>query len=98
MYSHSKRLKAVELYIKYGLSVAAVVHELGYPSRNMLKHWHKEYIENGGLHELHGKQSKYTAMQKKAAVEHYLEHGRSISRTIKELGYPHRETLREWML
>ena len=36
-------------------------------------------------------------MQKKAAVEHFLEHGRSIARTIKALGYPHRETLREWI-
>lgn len=97
MYSYADRKKAVELYIKYGLSAAAVVRELGYPSRNMLRHWHKEYVDTGGLHEKHGRQSKYTSMQKKAAVEHFLEHGRSIARTIKALGYPHRETLREWI-
>ena len=39
----------------------------------------------------------FSAKQKRAAVEHYLEHGRSIARTIKALGYPHRETLRLWI-
>jgi hypothetical protein len=61
MYSYADRLKAVELYIKYDLNVAAVVHELGYPSRNMLRQWHQEYIETGGLHEKHGKRHSYDA-------------------------------------
>lgn len=82
MYSYADWLKAVELYIKYGLSVAAVLHELGYPSKNALKQWYREYIGNDGLYEKYGKKSKYTSMQRNAAVEHYLEHGRSISRTI----------------
>lgn len=30
------------------------------------------------------------------AVNHYLEHGRNYSRTIRMLGYPNRETLRSW--
>lgn len=97
MYSYADRIKAVELYIKYGLSSAAVVHELGYPARNMLQQWYKEYIETGRLHEKHGKKSKYSLKQKRTAVEYYLEHGRSISRTIHAIGYPHRDTLREWL-
>lgn len=97
MYSYANRLKAVELYIKYDLSVAAVLHELGYPSRNMLRKWHKEYVETGGLHKKHRKKPKYTSKQKKEAVEYYFDHGRSISRTIKAIGYPNRETLREWL-
>ncbi len=97
MYSYADRLKAVKLYIKYDHRVATVLQELGYPSKNALKQWYREYIKNDGLHEKHGRQSKYTATQRSAAVEYYLEHGRSISRTIKALGYPHRETLREWL-
>lgn len=97
MYSYADRLKAVELYIKYGLNMAAVLHELGYPTKNALKQWYREYIETDELHEKHTKKSKYTSLQRNAAVEHYLEHGRSISQTIKTLGYPHRETLREWI-
>jgi transposase InsO family protein/transposase-like protein len=63
----------------------------------MLRQWYKEYIETGGLHEKHGKTSKYTLKQKRAAVEYYHEHGRSIARTISAIGYPHRDTLREWL-
>jgi len=31
MYSREKRMKAIELYIKYGKSTADVIRELGYP-------------------------------------------------------------------
>lgn len=37
MYSYEDRLQAVKLYIKYNLSIADTIHELGYPSRNMLR-------------------------------------------------------------
>ena len=40
--------------------------------------------------------SKFSPEQKKAAVKYYLEHGRNLSRTIRALGYPSRETLRSW--
>jgi len=33
MYSYEDRMKAVELYIKYDLSAAATIRELGYPNR-----------------------------------------------------------------
>ncbi len=36
MYSREKRLKAVELYIKYDKSAADVIRELGYPDRHTL--------------------------------------------------------------
>lgn len=31
------------------------------------------------------------------AVNYYLEHGRSITRTIRAIGYPSRDTLKEWI-
>ena len=44
MYSPEQRLKAIELYIKYGFYAAAVIRELGYPSeRRTLKSWYLQY-------------------------------------------------------
>lgn len=52
--------------------------------------------ETGELH-LHFKKSQqFSFAEKQAAVEHYLEHGRNYSRTVRMLGYPNRETLRSW--
>jgi putative transposase len=45
MYSREKKMKAVELYIKYDLSASAVIHELGYPDRKTLIAWYKAYQE-----------------------------------------------------
>lgn len=47
MYSYEDRKKAVELYIKYDLSAADAVRELGFPSRKAMIRWHKEYQETG---------------------------------------------------
>jgi putative transposase len=40
---------------------------------------------------------KYSQAQKERAVEHYLEHGRCLSATIKALGYPSRTLLPAWI-
>jgi putative transposase len=97
MYSYEDRIKAVRLYIKYDLSAADTVRELGYPSRKMLVRWYKEYHETGGLHEGYIKHPTYTSAQMRAAVNYYLEHGHNISRTVRAVGYPTRETLAEWI-
>jgi len=98
MYSYEERKRAVELYIKYNNNMATVTRELGYPSRGMLYNWYKEFCENGDLRSYaHHGYSKYTDEQRKQAVEYYLEHGRSVSRTIKALGFPKNTTLREWV-
>lgn len=99
MYSREKRKSAIDLYIKYDQSAAAVIHELGYPDRRILAKWYKDYLdeqETGIVRELYSRRPKYTSEQKYAAVKHYLDHGRNIARTVKSLGYPCRETLREW--
>jgi transposase InsO family protein/transposase-like protein len=98
MYSLEDRQKAVDLYIKSDLSAADVVCELGYPSKRMLKLWYREYRDSGSLHEKHrAGYWKYTAEQKQVAVDYYLEHGKSLSRTIRAVGYPTRETLTWWI-
>src|SRR5665647_695355 len=76
MYSNEKRMKAIELYIKYDKSAAAVVRELGYPSCKMLTRWYKAYLEEqktGVIQDRYARRSKYSLEQKAAAVEHYLE-------------------------
>jgi len=96
MYTREKRMKAIELYIKYDQSAAAVIHELGYPDRRMLAKWHKTFLEeqkDGVERDRYIRNPKFSLEQKTTAVKHYLEHGRSIAKTVKLLGYPYRETL-----
>jgi len=93
MYSYEERKKAVELYIKFDKSASAVVRELGYPTTRMLTLWYREYLEEGDLHKKSRLQKGYTAEQKKAAIQYYQEHGRSLTRTVKALGYPCRQLL-----
>jgi len=96
MYSKEEREKAIKLYIKYGKCAADVIRELGYPDRKTLVKWYKDYVVNGVLFQQYSRYPKYSLEQKKAAVDHYLEHGCNLSRTIRALGYPSRETLRSW--
>ena len=98
MYSYDERMRAVQLYIKYDKNIAAVIHELGYPTRQMLYLWYKEFTTKGSLRsDVDCGYSKYDLEQRKQAVEYYLNHGRSVSRTIMALGYPRRTALCRWI-
>lgn len=96
MFSYEERKKAVDLYFKYHKNSAAVIRELGYPSRGALRYWIKEF-EEGVLHKKHKRKSKYTDEQRYYAINHYLEHGKSISKTIRAIGYPNRYTMSLWL-
>lgn len=39
MFTDADRLRAIELYFKYGKKLAPVVRELGYPSKRNLRRW-----------------------------------------------------------
>ena len=98
MYSYDERLRAVELYVKFGKRSRATIRQLGYPTKNSLKKWYQEFLERGDLHVAYVRsKQKYSAEQKSAAVEHYMNHGRCFSSTLKALGYPGRGTLTEWV-
>ena len=43
MYSYEDRIRAVEVYIKLGKRVRPTIRQLGYPSKNALKGWYREY-------------------------------------------------------
>lgn len=98
MYSIEDRMKAIKLYKAYGCCARAVIRELGYPSRNRLAMWYKEYQARGsmGSYESH-KHLKYSHEQRQKAIDFYQTNGRSIHRTVKALGYPGKTTLCDWL-
>jgi len=98
MYSYEDRMRAVQLYIKLGRRVKATIRQLGYPTKNALKQWCREYERGPGLSAGYVRtKRRYSDEQKWIAVEHYLSHGRCIAWTIKALGYPCRGKLSAWI-
>lgn len=94
VYSLDDRLEAVRLCLKYDREAAAVMRELGYPSRNALQQWVAGYEATGTLHGgYRGCEPKYPDEQKGAAVEYYLEHGSDAVTT--RLDTPHNPTIQE---
>jgi transposase-like protein len=98
MFSYEERIKAVKLLLQYDMSYSTVIRELGYPTKETLWNWYNEYSQNGDLHQNFIKQPKYSEEEIQRAVNYYLEHGRSISKTVKKLGYPSRPILNKWIL
>lgn len=97
MYSYEERLRAVRLYIKLGRRMRATLVQLGYPTKNALKSWHREYERHGDLRAGYARQPRFSQAQKERAVEHYLEYGRCLAVTTRALGYPSRPVLRAWL-
>lgn len=95
MYSVEERLKAVKLYIYYDLSYAALLREFGPIDRKTIKSWYRKYKNQNSLEP---QKTGYTYEEKLAAVNYYLEHDKCIARACKELGYPCRPILRQWIL
>ncbi|MGF6540548.1 IS3 family transposase [Paraburkholderia youngii] len=98
MYSYEDRLRAVRLYLKLGKRIRVTIRQLGYPTKNSLKSWHREYEQ---CHDLRigyvRSRPRYSTEQKKAAVDHYLSHDRCAAATLRALGYPSRGTLAAWI-
>lgn len=97
MYSYEDRIRAVRLYIKLGRRAALTIRQLGYPTKNALKSWHKEFVQRADLAAGYVRQPKFSDSQKKVTVDHYLEHGRCLALTAKALGYPSKTLLSLWV-
>lgn len=98
MYGAEQRMKAVETFARFGCSAADTIAELGYPTRHTLRNWWREYrISGDGFLERKRREPKYSDEEKRGAVDYYLEHGRSLARTTRAMGYPSRETLGSWI-
>jgi transposase InsO family protein/transposase-like protein len=81
-----------------GTRIRATIRQLGYPTKNSLKSWHREYEQ---CHDLRSgyvrSRPRYSTEQKKAAVDHYLSNDRCVAATLRALGYPSRGTLSAWI-
>ncbi|SMC95106.1 hypothetical protein SAMN05880593_111147 [Rhizobium sp. RU36D] len=98
MYSYADRLRAVELYLRLGKRLNATIRQLGYLTKNALKGWYREYVENRDLRvQAVARAPKFSEAQKQAALEHFRTHDRYISATMRALGYPGRGTLTAWV-
>lgn len=97
MYSYDDRLRAVRLYIKLGKRAGLTIRQLGYPTKNALKAWHRAYEQRQDLPPAYMREPKYTQAQRQQAVEHFAAHGRCLAVTIKALGYPSRSLLASWI-
>ena len=71
---------------------------MGYPTKNSLKGWYREYQQRQDLPKGYaGREPKFSQPQKAAALEHYLTHDRCIAGTMRALSYPGRGTLTNWI-
>ena len=87
MYSYEDRIRAVKLYLKLGRRIAATIRQLGYPTKNSLLSWYREYQAHEDLARVYERtKTKYSCEEKSFAVEHYLNHGRCVSFTLSALG------------
>lgn len=92
-----KKIRAIELYFKYGKKLAPVVRELGYPSKRNLRRWIRSWEAGGGAKESIRHKHRYSDEQKQVAVEHYLNHGCCLAFTSRALGYPCTDVLARWV-
>ena len=93
MYSYEDRLRAVRLYIKLGKRIGLTIRQLGYPTKNALRSWYREYDQQEDLSDSYARLPRYSEMQKAQAIDHYLANGRCIAATVASLGYPSRSFL-----
>lgn len=97
MFIEADRIRAIELYFKYGRKLAPVVRELGYPSKRNLRRWIRLWETSGGTIKSRRRKPRYSEAQKQAAVEHYLNYGCCLAFTSRTLGYPCSDVLARWI-
>ncbi|MBC7620652.1 MAG: hypothetical protein H7293_16990 [Candidatus Saccharibacteria bacterium] len=64
MYLHEDRIRAVELFIKLGKRTAPTIWQLGYPTKNALKSWYREYDQSRDFRIYARSSQKYSLEQK----------------------------------
>lgn len=98
----------VHVFIRGSASSRAALYQAGQTSRRdhsstrlpdeeRAQNWHREYEQRLDLPAGYVRVPRYSQALKERAVEHYLEHGRCLSATIKALGYPSRTLLPAWI-
>lgn len=98
MYSDADRFRAVKLYIRLGKRLKATIRQLGYPTKNALRGWYREYVQHLDLRtQPVARPPKFSEAQRQAALKHFRTHDCCISSTMRALGYPGRGTLTAWV-
>ena len=99
MHGQERRRLATGTLVKFDHSYADTIAELGYPTRSAPRAWWNEYKRTGEVPASRfATNPRHAAEMRRRAVEHYLEHGKSLARTTGALGYPKsREKLCEWV-
>ena len=64
MYSHEDRLRAVQQYIKLDKRIGLTIRQLGYPTKNALKTWHREYERSQKLRTDYTRPAKFAQAEK----------------------------------
>ena len=94
MYSFVERMRVVKLYIELGGRLGATLRKLGYPTKNTLISWYREYEREQDLRGGYTRAPrKYSAEHKQRAVQHYVDHDQCVASTLRALGYPCRDLL-----
>lgn len=98
MYSYEDRVRAVKLYFELGRRLRLTLLKLGYPTKNSLIAWVREFEHKQNLKQGYQRQKwKYDEEDRRRAVEHYVENGHCLAYTRRTLGYPCRITLNKWI-
>ena len=103
MHTLKEKQLAIGKYMKYK-NYSKVVNELGYPCVKTLQRWVSEYNKNGFLHEKHKSANRKCSKPKfnedmiLVAINHFNTTGKTISHTMRELGYPSRNVLKRWLI
>ncbi|EBH6783861.1 transposase, partial [Salmonella enterica] len=66
MYSKAERLRAIELYFKFGRKITSVIRELGYPTERNLRRWVQAWEASGGNISSLPRKERYSDSQKQA--------------------------------
>lgn len=73
MYSYADSLRAVELYIRLRKRLNSTIRQLGYPTKNALRGWYREYIQHLDLRvQSVAPAPKYSEAQSQAALVSHL--------------------------
>ena len=79
MHGTGRRKSAIETYVKFDLSAADTVAELGYPARRSLGAWRKDYPEHGEVRPpKRQREPRLASEMGRAAVDHCLAHVCSV--------------------
>lgn len=89
MFGTEQRRIAIETFIRFDHSYADTIAELGYPTRHSLRARYKDYLEHGEVRPpKRRREPEFTLEMRRAAVDCYLAHGKSLAGTMRRMGNP----------